>query len=1131
MKNLRKSMSVVLILLVSLFCLSTVAFASTSEQDGLKVELTTDKENYSLNEDIKINVTVTNTNDVTVENVKIDTLLPEEFTLKDRNKSTSSEAVDIPAGKKIEFSVVAVVKDGKSDKTSSDTDSKLTGTSTNNKDNINKQNDKSPYTGKYYAVMTGFSALFIIGIVLLILCLKRNRKKTSKAVSSALCLVLAVTSFIGLADFKAKADNKIDVNTSINETNDFISDNTFTVGINKKITIDGHQKNILATAQYNGYVELKYDLCGISAENPPENQIVKIGKYPFEPEMPLNDEYVFMGWYTSKDYNEHFCFSKEMLESTTIYAKWEKVDHSILENELKELNKVGSDQFKFEKDIFDRDEKNAINSVQVDYYLENGTGVLFISEDYEAITNGVVGLIGRPVNIDLYDDSLEKSNIIFNYDKNKLPSDVDENNLGIMWFDEENMKMVLLENSIVNTENHTVSVETNHFSTYMLVDTSEWLKAWEHKQLVSRDKGKSLRYDIVLCLDCSGSMSGTATNMCQSSAITFVDQLVDGDCIAVVGFNSTAQTIVVPTNINGQNSKDDIKSLINLNATGGTNFDNALSKSIELLNSMPESGTSNEIYKKYIVFISDGEDNTSDSKIAELVEYGYNVIAIGVGNSVSESVLKNLAEKSGGSYAYVSDPNDISTIFQQIQGEYIGLTQDSDNDKIADLVEESGMIDVKGHIYKTDSYNNDTDGDGISDGEEMGMYDDELGCFVINSSPTTPTNFSDKAKVELSANYCKTKTLSLDLDNYITRKIKFQIKCDSLVLAQDYLSETVHSDAKDVKISVETTSGGHASKNIGTIKAGSTYKGDFTLSTDNINDFVGTITITVSGSNFESKEYKLQYNIYQDYCKNLDTIVTNKEKELKQKGTKAIRAFSNSVKGAENKLDSMVTLVDYSISIGNGATPKKLINKLHSELANIYKNKALEYSQKKKNLFSSYDAEDVIKAVANEFSSETNKLAFKIGNLEYKATINNTSYMYAGFGTVNVNASNGKKYSFVFSSTYENAINALNDYMNECKYLYNESLKKCIETALSDSAKILELDLIKQFVESQCDDIINKYLAKANVGFKIEDLRTYYNYYDTAKNAINDCINLENPTAFKLVKAQKSVEELLTFQF
>lgn len=248
MKNLRKSMSVILILLVSLFCFSTVAFASTSEQDGLKVELTTDKENYSLNEDIKINVTVTNTNDVTVENVKIDTLLPEEFTLKDKNKSTSSEAVDIPAGEKIQFSVVAVVKDGKSDKTSSDTDSKLTGASTNNKGNINKQNDKSPYTGKDYAVMTGFSALFIIGIVLLILCLKRNRKKTSKAVSSALCLVLAVTSIIGLADFKAKAENKqSDTNSSVVETN---TDTASVISISENISVDGKDFTITANINY-----------------------------------------------------------------------------------------------------------------------------------------------------------------------------------------------------------------------------------------------------------------------------------------------------------------------------------------------------------------------------------------------------------------------------------------------------------------------------------------------------------------------------------------------------------------------------------------------------------------------------------------------------------------------------------------------------------------------------------------------------------------------------------------------------------------------------------------------------------------------------------------------------------------
>lgn len=269
MKNLRKSMSVILILLIALFSFSTVAFASTTEQDGLKVELTTDKENYSLNEDIKINVTVTNTNDVIIENVKIDTLLPEEFILKDDSQSTSSEAVDIPAGEKIELSVTAVVKDGKTDTPSSDTDSSLTQkpdnndskvqavqvtdnkSDTNKKDTANKinGNDKSPYTGKDYAVMTGFSALFVIGIVLLILSLKRNTKKTTKAVSSALCLVLAVTSIIGLVDFKAKAENKqSDTDSPVVETN---TDTSFVISISENISVDGKDYTIEANVSYN----------------------------------------------------------------------------------------------------------------------------------------------------------------------------------------------------------------------------------------------------------------------------------------------------------------------------------------------------------------------------------------------------------------------------------------------------------------------------------------------------------------------------------------------------------------------------------------------------------------------------------------------------------------------------------------------------------------------------------------------------------------------------------------------------------------------------------------------------------------------------------------------------------------
>ncbi len=60
--------------------------------------------------------------------------------------------------------------------------------------------------------------------------------------------------------------------------------------------------------------------------------------------------------------------------------------------------------------------------------------------------------------------------------------------------------------------------------------------------------------------------------------------------------------------------------------------------------------------------------------------------------------------------------------------------QDSDKDGLPDVLETNGMISNKGTLIKTDPDNSDTDGDGLSDGYEMGelcltKYAFELGTF------------------------------------------------------------------------------------------------------------------------------------------------------------------------------------------------------------------------------------------------------------------------------------------------------------------------------------------------------------------------------------------------------------------
>ena len=79
---------------------------SSGSQYGLEATIVTDKESYKANEEIHVTVTVKNTNDFKVEDVSIESLLPETLTLKDGSSSTKT--VDLEAGETLTLSFTAV---------------------------------------------------------------------------------------------------------------------------------------------------------------------------------------------------------------------------------------------------------------------------------------------------------------------------------------------------------------------------------------------------------------------------------------------------------------------------------------------------------------------------------------------------------------------------------------------------------------------------------------------------------------------------------------------------------------------------------------------------------------------------------------------------------------------------------------------------------------------------------------------------------------------------------------------------------------------------------------------------------------------------------------------------------------
>lgn len=113
-------------------------------------------------------------------------------------------------------------------------------------------------------------------------------------------------------------------------------------------------------------------------------------------------------------------------------------------------------------------------------------------------TSSIEALVGDPVNIETTGE-FSSMTITFNYSE-----DVNENHLKIMWFDEENGDYVVLNGSSINKARNTISITTNHFSKYMLIDEEVWVNTWATSMSSTMDTSAMAR---------SYSLSGYESNM------------------------------------------------------------------------------------------------------------------------------------------------------------------------------------------------------------------------------------------------------------------------------------------------------------------------------------------------------------------------------------------------------------------------------------------------------------------------------------------------------------------------------------------------------------------------------------------------------------------------------------------
>lgn len=159
------------------------------------------------------------------------------------------------------------------------------------------------------------------------------------------------------------------------------------------------------------------------------------------------------------------------------------------------------------------------------------------------------------------------------------------------------------------------------------------------------------RLNLTLVLDHSNSMNGTRLDKVKVAAHQIIDQLSNGDILAVVTFNDRAEVIIPATPVDNKNA---LKAKISMmNASGGTEIYKGLSAGVD----------QNRRYLgprlvNHVVLLTDGNTFGDQDNCVELArkaaEQGVSISAMGLGQEWNDEFLDQLASITGGTSSYIN---------------------------------------------------------------------------------------------------------------------------------------------------------------------------------------------------------------------------------------------------------------------------------------------------------------------------------------------------------------------------------------------------------------------------------------------------------------------------------------------
>ncbi len=280
--------------------------------------------------------------------------------------------------------------------------------------------------------------------------------------------------------------------------------------------------------------------------------------------------------------------------------------------------------------------------------------------------------------------TIDSAKVTIKYDKEMVnQKKLSEKSLAVYLLDENSNKFNKIKTD-VDTSKSTVSFDTETFGKYFIADSSI---------LTS-----NLSTELVFVIDNSGSMyskdeyASSEENDPEFKRVDVVNELVD-KLQGNYKFGAGKFTFEYKELAKLTTEKETVKNRVSTIKTTPESFTGTyIGAGLE--GGLKQFTEGEETNRRYVVLLSDGKDSDGegydDKKLEEQIKVAKDkkvkIYTIGLGSSIDEEGLKNIASQTSGKYYFAATAEDLEDTFDLIAAELNYNLYDTNNDKIDDSV-------------------------------------------------------------------------------------------------------------------------------------------------------------------------------------------------------------------------------------------------------------------------------------------------------------------------------------------------------------------------------------------------------------------------------------------------------------